>query len=459
MSDEPHKPSTARAVAIILAAGQGTRMKSKLPKMLHTVGGTALIEHCVATAATATGAQPIVVVGHGAEAVSASVGDRAQFAEQGEQLGTGHAVMQAEAAAVGAAQVTVTYGDMPLLTPETLQSLMTLQASTGAAVALLTLETDNARGFGRIIRDTGGERVLAIIEEVACTPEQLAIKEVNVGAYAFDGAWLWDALKRIQPNPKKGEYFLTDLVEIARADGREVRAVMTRDVEECIGINTRVDLADAEAALRTRINRRHMLSGVTLTDPATTYIEAHVEIGPDTVILPGTWLRGHTRIGSGCRIGPNAHIIESTIGDDVEVVTSMIEHAVIEDDVRVGPFAHFRPGARVCAGARVGNFAEIKNSTLGAGSHMGHFSYLGDATVGEHVNIGAGTITCNFDGVSKNRTVLGDGAFIGSDTLLVAPVVVGEGARTGAGAVVTKDVPEHSLAVGVPARVIRKLDA
>ncbi|MCS6848482.1 MAG: bifunctional UDP-N-acetylglucosamine diphosphorylase/glucosamine-1-phosphate N-acetyltransferase GlmU [Anaerolineae bacterium] len=456
MSDEPDHPH-ANTRAVVLAAGMGTRMKSKRPKILHSLAGRPLIDHCITIATRATGTTPVVVIGHGAEPVRAAVGERAIFALQAEQLGTGHAVMHAEACAAGATQIVVTYGDMPLLRPETLRRLMDLRERSGAAIAMLTLISDNPRGFGRVIRDAQGERVLAVVEEVSCTPAQLAIRELNVGAYCFDGAWVWDALKRIRPNPQKGEYFLTDLIEIAVADGREVRALTTDDRDECIGINTRVDLADAERALRRRITRQHMLNGVTIADPETTYIEEGVEIGADTVILPNTHLVGRTRIGSDCQIGPNSYIVESQIGDRVQIVQSMIEHSRVEDDVHIGPFSHLRPGAHVGAGAHVGNFAEIKNSTLGAGSHMGHFSYLGDATVGEHVNIGAGTITCNFDGVKKNRTVIGDHAFIGSDTMLVAPVTVGERARTGAGAVVTKDVPDATLAVGVPARVIRKL--
>ncbi len=461
MPEDSHKPNaqgTTRARAVILAAGLGTRMKSATPKMLHAVGGRSLIEHCVGMATIATGATPIVVVGHGADAVREAVAGRADFVVQAQQLGTGHAAMQAKALAQAAAQITVSYGDMPLLKPETLVSLIALRESTGAAVTMLSLVTDNARGFGRVIRDSTGERVTAIIEEVSCTPAQLAIKEVNVGVYCFDGAWVWDAMHRVRPNEKKGEYFLTDLVEIAVADGRDARAIVSYDADECIGINNRVDLADAEAALRTRINCAHMLNGVTLIDPASTYIDATVEIAKDTVILPNTHLVGRTRIGGHSRIGPNTILIETTIGENCEIVASMLEHSTIEDDVHVGPFAHFRPGAHVGKGAHVGNFAEIKNSVLGAGSHMGHFSYLGDATVGEHVNIGAGTVTCNYDGVKKSRTVIGDHAFIGSDTMLVAPVTVGEDARTGAGAVVTKDIPDHSLAVGVPARVIRKLE-
>jgi len=452
-SDHPH--SSTRAV--VLAAGAGTRMKSKRPKMLHTLTGRSLIDRCIETAAQVTGASPVVVVGHGAELVREAIGGRASFVLQAEQLGTGHAVLQAEAAAGDAAQVVVTYGDMPLLTPETLRELVRLRERTNAAVAMLTLISDTPRGFGRVVRDAQGERVLAVIEEVCCTPEQLAIRELNAGAYCFDGAWLWPALRRIRPNPQKGEYFLTDLIALAVADGREVRAIATDDHDECLGINTRLDLADAEVALRRRINSRHMLNGVTIADPATTYIDDQVEIGADTVILPNTHLVGQTRIGSDCQIGPNAYIIASTIGDRVRVMQSMIEESRVADDVHIGPFSHLRPGAQVGSHVHIGNFAEIKNSTLGSGSHMGHFSYLGDATVGEGVNLGAGTITCNFDGVKKNQTVIGDHAFIGSDTLLVAPVKVGDRARTGAGAVVTRDVPADTLAVGLPARVIRRL--
>ncbi|GIV84115.1 MAG: bifunctional protein GlmU [Candidatus Roseilinea sp.] len=456
MPDEPDHPC-ANTRAIVLAAGMGKRMKSKRPKVLHHLAGRPLIDHCITAAERATGHAPIVVIGHQAAEVRAEIGERVIFAHQDPPLGTGHALMQAEAHAAGAAQVLVTHGDVPLLRPETLRQLVALRERHGAAITMLTVIADDPRGFGRVIRDAQGDRVRAIVEEVACAPAQLAIRELNVGAYCFDGAWVWDALRRIRPNPRTGEYFLTDLIEIAVADGRDACALTVEDRDECIGINTRIDLADAERALRRRINRQHMLNGVTIVDPETTYVEVSVEIGADTVILPNTHLIGHTRIGSDCQIGPNAYIVESEVGDRVRIVQSTLEHARVEDDVHVGPFAHLRPGAHIGTGAHIGNFAEIKNSSLGAGSHMGHFSYLGDASVGEHVNIGAGTITCNFDGAKKHRTVIGDHAFIGSDTLLVAPVTVGARARTGAGAVVTRDVPDATLAVGIPARAIRKL--
>jgi bifunctional UDP-N-acetylglucosamine pyrophosphorylase/glucosamine-1-phosphate N-acetyltransferase len=291
---------------------------------------------------------------------------------------------------------------------------------------------------------------------VACTPEQRAIRELNLAVYCFDGAWLWLALKRIQPNPKKGEYFLTDLVEMARRDGREVLATIVEDADECIGINTRVDLADADAALRKRINKQHMLNGVSIVDPLSTYIDVGVEIGQDAIILPNTHVLGATKIGSECVIGPNSLLRNAMVGSRVEICQSAIHDSCVDDDADVGPFSHLRNGAHVAAGAHVGNFAEIKKSTLGKRSKMGHFSYLGDATVGEDANLGAGMITANYDGVNKHETRIGDNAFIGSDTILRAPVCVGDGAATGAGAIVTKDVPENSLVVGMPARVIRK---
>ncbi len=443
--------------AIVLAAGKGTRMKSGLPKVLHPLRGLPLIEHALRAAIRATGQKPIVIVGHDSAAVQAAIGDRADFVLQAEQLGTGHAVMMAEAAMRDdpSAHVIVTAADMPLVRPETLQSLVDECKQHGAALSLLSVVVNDPRGFGRVARDASGN-VTAIVEQVACTPEQLKITELNGAIYCIDAAWLWDALRRIEPNPRKGEYFLTDLVEIAVADGRTARAIVAGDIDECIGINTRVDLADADAALRRRINRAHMLNGVSIVDPAATYIDLDVTIGEDTVILPNTHVLGRSRIGANSAIGPNSLLRNATIGAGCEIRQSVIEDARVDDGADVGPFSHLRSGAHVCAGAHVGNFGEIKKSTLGPNSKMGHFSYLGDATVGENVNIGAGAITCNYDGVRKNPTTIGDGAFIGSDTLLVAPVEIGANATTGAGAVVTKNVPPDTVAVGLPARVIRR---
>ncbi|MCS6906987.1 MAG: DapH/DapD/GlmU-related protein, partial [Anaerolineales bacterium] len=295
----------------------------------------------------------------------------------------------------------------------------------------------------------------AIVEEAVASPEQLSIQELNVGLYCVRADWLWDTLPRITLS-QKGEYFLTDLVALAVKEGLEVKTVSLADPVEAIGINHRAHLAEAEAVLRERINTHWMLEGVTILDPQSTYIEADVYLGQDTVIYPNTYLQGKTVIGQSCTIGPNTLIRDSQIGSKCQIVFSVVERAVLEDEVDVGPFAHLRQGAHLARGVHMGNFGEVKNSYLGPGTKMGHFSYIGDATIGAGVNIGAGTITCNYDGEKKNPTEVGDGAFIGSDTMLVAPVKLGEGARTGAGAVVTKDIPPHCLAVGVPARVIRK---
>ncbi len=448
--------NTAGALsAVILAAGQGTRLKSALPKVLHPLGGRPLVSYAVETAQAVTGRPPVLVVGHGAEAVRAALGERARYAEQAEQLGTGHAVAQAAAALGEAWMVLVTYADMPLITVATLRALATAQLANPGPFTLLSVVSPALRDFGRVVRDARGE-LLAVVEAAQATPEQLALTEVNVGAYCFQADWLWRTLPRLPLSPK-GEYYLTDLVGLAVAAGERVGVVTTADADEALGINTRVQLAEAEAALRRRVNTHWMLAGVTLTDPATTYIEPGVTLGPDTVVLPNTHLAGRTTIGAGCVLGPNTIVRDSTIGDRCEIECSVLEGATLAEEVSVGPFAHLRAGARLERGVHMGNFGEVKNSTLGPGVKLGHFSYVGDATIGADVNIGAGTITCNFDGVKKNPTVIGAGAFIGSDTLLVAPVTIGAGARTGAGAVVTKDVPPDALAVGMPARAIRKL--
>jgi bifunctional UDP-N-acetylglucosamine pyrophosphorylase/glucosamine-1-phosphate N-acetyltransferase len=352
--------------------------------------------------------------------------------------------------------VIVTYADMPLLRATTLQKLVEAQKANPGPMSMLTVIYDDPRGFGRVIRKTDGT-VAEIVEEYVATPEQLAVKELNVGAYCFRADWLWDALHRI-PMSKKGEYYLTDTVALAARDGLPVQAIVLEDLAETIGVNTRIHLSEAETAMRRRINEKHMLNGVTLIDPASTYIEAGVSIGADTVVWPNTYLQGETSIGQGCSIGPNTHIRESKIGDRCKVFMSVMEGALLENDVDMGPFARLRKGAHLCDHVHMGNFGEVKDSTLGPGVKMGHFSYIGNAQIGPDVNIGAGTITCNYDGEKKHPTEIGEGVFIGSDTMLVAPVKLGEFARTGAGAVVTKDVPPDSLVVGVPARVVRTIE-
>ena len=444
--------------AVILAAGQGTRMRSSLPKVLHPLLGQPMAWHALETARQVTGAQPVMVIGHGAEVVRQALGPQAAtYVVQEPQLGTGHAVMQAEPLLRGACDlVLVTYADMPLISPDTLRQLVAAHQNNNAMITLVTVIAADPRGFGRILRDASGQ-VQAIVEEAQATPEQLAIRELNASVYCFSADWLWLALQRIPLSPK-GEYYLTDLVELAVADGLPVQALVADDPAEMIGVNTRVHLAEAEALLRRRINQAWMLQGVSMINPEATYIEPGVSIGADTVLWPGTYLRGRTTIGSGCELGPNTIIHDSQVGDGCTILASVLEGAILEDHVEVGPFARLRKGAHLASGVHMGNFGEIKNSYLGPGTKMGHFSYLGDATIGAEVNIGAGTITCNFDGTHKHPTEIGEGAFIGSDTMLVAPVKIGAGARTGAGAVVTRDVPPFSLAVGVPARTIRKLE-
>ena len=446
-----------KVTAVLLAAGQGTRMKSRLSKVLHPVCGKPMLAYALAVAGSASTEKPVVVVGKDGETLRAFLGDTTVCVLQDPPLGTGHAVRQAEASLRGNTDlVLVTYADMPLLRPETLVRLVETQKKNTGPITMLTVIAPDPRGFGRVVRGPDGS-VQAIVEEAAATPEQLTIRELNVGAYCFSAGWLWQALGRI-PLSKKGEYYLTDTVELAVNAGLLVQALVSDDLTESIGINTRVHLAEAEAAMRDRINRAHMLAGVTIINPAATYIDPDVTIGPDTVVWPNTYLHGKTVIGSGCTIGPNTITEDTTIGNDCKILAAVTEQAVLEDNVSIGPFARLRKGAHLCKGVHMGNFGEVKDSTLGPGTKMGHFSYIGNATIGPQVNIGAGTITCNYDGVHKNPTEIGEGAFIGSDTMLVAPVKIGAHAKTGAGAVVTKDVEPDTLVVGVPARPIRKLN-
>lgn len=447
-----------KITAVLLAAGQGTRMKSDLPKVLHPLCGKPMLWHVLEALKEVTTEPPVVVVGHGAEAVTKYLGESARTVLQEPQLGTGHAAMQAESLLRGDTDLVIlTYADMPLLRGETFKQLVDTQRLNPGPFNLLTVRAEDPRGFGRIVRKPDGT-VEAIVEEYVATPEQRQIKELNVGAYCFNAGWLWDALKRIEKNPQKGEYYLTDIVEIAARDNLPVQAVVHDDFTETIGINTRVHLSEAEAAMRKRINQMHMLNGVSMMDPASTYIEAGVQIGRDTTILPNTYIHGKTVIGERNVIGPNAIIRDTTIGNGCRILASVLEGAVLEDDVDMGPFARLRKGAHLKSRVHMGNFGEVKDSVLREGVKMGHFSYIGNADIGANTNIGAGTITCNYDGEKKHPTTIGEDVFIGSDTMLVAPLTLGDGSRTGAGAVVTKNVPEDTLVVGMPARAIRKLE-
>ena len=457
--------------AVVLAAGKGTRMRSTLPKVLHRVAGLPLLAHVLnaidsissasafaSLQTTTTSHRPIVVLGHGADQVETAFGERCLYALQEEQSGTGHAVLAAEKVVNELhplpRTILVCYGDTPLISGEILARVLFEHLTNQATLTFLSAIAEQPSDFGRVVRDANGQ-VREVVEVKGATEEQKRIIEVNSGVYCFDRSWLWTALQAL-PRNASGEYYLTDLVGIASSQGRKI-ATVGGIFDETIGINDRVQLAAAERLLRLRVLERLMYAGVTITDPATTYIDADVEIEPDTVILPGTMITGKTRIGSMCRIGPGTTIDQSFLGNGCIVRNSVVEETTLEDGVRVGPFSHCRPGAYLARNVRMGNFGEVKNSYIGAETDMHHFSYVGDATLGQHVNIGAGTITCNYDGVKKNHTTIGDGASIGSDTMLIAPVTVGEHAITGAGSVVNRDVPAGAVVAGVPARVLRML--
>ncbi len=445
-----------KTASVILAAGKGTRMCSNIPKVLHTLAGRPLMEYALDLGLDICSMPPIVVVGFESEKVQECIGDRAKVVYQESQLGTGHALNQTAGVLRGQADMIVVWAaDMPLLSNETLQSVVNCQIENEGPISIVTTVSNDDRGFGKVIRSEFGE-VQAIVEKSDATAEQLSINELNVGVYCFRSLWLWDELSALKPSAN-GEYYLTDLIKSAYSQDEKIGVVTTNAVDEIIGINTRVHLAEAETALRTRINNRWMERGVTLIDPANTYIDSNVEIGLDTIVLPNTHLQGNTVVGSECTIGPNSTIRNSVINDRCKIESSVVEHATLGNDVDVGPFGHLRAGAHLDDGVHVGNFGEVKNSYLGPDVKMGHFSYVGDATIGARTNIGAGAITCNY-GMDKNkhRTEIGEDVFIGSDTMLVAPLHIGSRVRTGAGSVVTKDLPDDSLAVGVPARIISR---
>lgn len=449
------QPAMSSVQCVILAAGQGTRMKSNRPKVLHQIAGQPLVAYPIGVANSIGSLRPIVVIGHGADEVRQAVGESVSYALQSPQLGTGHAVLCARDQIDPSSEIVVVlYGDTPLITAGTLRRLIAAHRQAAAVVSLITFHPQDPALYGRIVRDEHG-RIVEIVEYKEATSEQRAIREVNSGFFCYQTAWLLAHLDQLQPRAGHGELYLTDLVSIAAREGAPVAHVEC-DETEVLGVNDRVQLAQAERLMRERINTRHMLNGVTLIDPATTYIDAPVTIGADTIIQPNTHLHGNTSIGRDCTIGPNTIIDNSTIGNECAIVASLVESATLEDHVDMGPFSHLRKGAYLCAGVHIGNFAEVKDSRLGPGTKQGHFSYLGNADIGADVNIGAGTITCNYDGQKKHQTRIGDGTFIGSDTLLVAPVNIGARAKTGAGSVVTHDVADGELVYGVPARPKRK---
>ncbi len=438
------------AYVVVLAAGKGTRMKSALPKVLHQVGGLPLIEHVLRSADALSPASVVVIVGHQAEQVAATLSGRRDVtcAVQEPQLGTGHALLQAEAALQGARGTLVLLsGDVPLLRPETLTALVAAHHARQAAATVLTAEVAQPDGYGRIVRDNDG-RITAIVEHKDASPDERRIREINSGVYAFDLEPLFEALRSIGSSNAQGEYYLPDLVTIYRARGLTVETVAVADPREILGVNSRKELAEVAAILRARKNDALMSEGVTIVDPATTYIGGDVLVGADTVLYPGVHLEGRTRIGLGCEIHAGVRILDSVVDEGVVIGNHcVITESHISKGARLGPFAHIRPLSDVGENAHVGNFVELKKTVLGRGSKANHLAYLGDATIGERVNIGAGTITCNYDGRSKHPTIIEDGAFIGSDSQLIAPVRVGSGAYVAAGSSITEDVPAGSLAI------------
>ena len=447
-----------RMRAVVLAAGMGKRMHSDLPKVLHPVCGQPLLVYVLYALAAAGLARPIIIVGHGAGEVRAVVADRAEFVEQRDQLGTGHAVLQAlPLIETSSDPVLVLYGDTPLLEAATITALVELHRASRAAATMLTAELVDPGGYGRVIRRPDGV-VTRIVEEADATPEEARVREINAGTYVFDPRALSEGLDALRPANAQGEYYLTDTMGWLLSKGRRVEALMA-DAEQTMGINSRRELAAVEAVMRRRILERLMDGGVTVIDPAATYVHATVRVGRDTVIHPQSYLEGTTVVGAGCLLGPQAHVVDTTLADGVRVVASMVAGSEVGEGTTIGPYSRLRPGSRIGRFVEIGNFAEIKHATVGDYTKIHHKSYIGDATIGERVNIGAGTVTCNYDGRQKHHTVIEDGAFIGSDTMLIAPVRVGRGAVTGAGAVVNKDVPPGGVAVGVPARVIRHVSA
>jgi bifunctional UDP-N-acetylglucosamine pyrophosphorylase / glucosamine-1-phosphate N-acetyltransferase len=436
---------------VVLAAGKGTRMKSAMPKVLHRVSGLPLIDHVLRAASTLDPRSIVVVVGHEAGQLRAALRERPglSFAEQEPQLGTGHALLQAEPMLAGASgTIVLLSGDAPLIGASTLASLVERHAERGAAATVLTAVLDAPAGYGRIVRGED-KRIVAIVEHKDATAGEREIREINSGIYAFDIAPLFGALREIGSSNAQGEYYLPDLVRIYRSRGLTVETVEVEDSREILGVNSRKELAEVATILRMAKLDALMAAGVTIVDPATTFIEPDVEIGVDTIVHPGVYLEGQTRIGARCVIHSGVRVVNTSIDDDVVINNfCVLSDSRVSRGAIIGPFARLRPESVVGEEAHVGNFVELKKTTLGRGSKANHLAYLGDSTIGEKVNIGAGTITCNYDGTSKFPTIIEDGAFIGSDSQLIAPVRIGRGAYVAAGSSITKDVPADTLAIG-----------
>ena len=433
--------------AIVLAAGQGTRMKSDLYKVLHPVCGKSMVAHVIDNIVGLGTNRIVTIVGHGAEKVEETLGDKSEYALQKEQLGTAHAVQQAESLLEDLDGTTIVVcGDTPLIRSETMAALIAHHNDTKAKATILTALADDPTGYGRIIRGEAGQ-VLRNVEQKDATEEEQQVAEINTGTYCFSNRALFETLKKVKNNNAQGEYYLPDVVGILQAEGELVSAYVADDFSETLGINDRVVLSQAEAVMRRRIAIKHMQNGVTIINPDNTYISANAEIGRDTVLQPGTMIEGRTIIGEGCKIGPNSQLIDSVIGDRTNVHSSVVRMSTIGSDTDVGPFAHIRPDSTLGNSVKVGNFVEVKKSTLGEGTKVSHLSYVGDAEIGSQVNIGCGTITVNYDGKNKHVTTIEDDAFIGCNANLIAPVTIGKGAYVAAGSTISKNVPKDSLAI------------
>ncbi|MCS7173711.1 MAG: bifunctional UDP-N-acetylglucosamine diphosphorylase/glucosamine-1-phosphate N-acetyltransferase GlmU [Armatimonadetes bacterium] len=449
-----------RAAAVVLAAGQGKRMRSRLPKVLHPLCGRPMLLYVLEALRPVVQGPLVVVVGEEGTRVRTVLPDGVSVAVQDRPLGTGHAVacvLPYLESLEG--PVIIAYGDTPLVRTATFQRLVERHIQEGNTATLVSARMLDPTGYGRVIRRPDGT-LDRVVEEADATAEERAVSEVNTGLGCFEVGALREILPRLRAENAQGEYYLTDVFRLLREGGSRVGILQVREAEEVMGINTRKELAQAEAAMRRRVLEELMASGVTVVDPATTYVDPRARIGPDTVIHPFTVIEGETTVGRDCILGPGAHLISARVGDGVRVWWSVVEHSEIGEGSRVGPYAHLRPGCVLGRGVEVGNFAELKNARVGDRTKVHHVSYLGDALVGQGVNIGAGTVTCNlrYGVAGKQQTVIEDGAFIGSDTMLQAPVRVGAGAVTGAGTVVTRDLPPGAVAVGVPARVIRTVE-
>ena len=432
---------------IIMAAGKGKRMKSNLPKVLHNLAGKPILNYVSDTVSQLEAKRKILVVGCKSDKIRELIGDKIEFVEQKEQLGTAHAVLQTEKLLSGfKGDVLILSGDVPFLTVKTLKKLLKYHQNNNFCCTLLSTILKNPKGYGRIIRDKKGE-LKGIIEEVDLSPEKKKITEINSGIYCFNKEKLFQTLEKVTKDNKQGEYYLTDTVKILLEEGLTVGNIIVKDCSEILGINNRLDLADASQKVYQKTLQDLMLQGVTIIDPNSTFIEQGVKIGQDSIIYPFTIIEKDTKIGSSCLIGPYSHLIDADIRKGVRVWASIIESSTIKEGANIGPYAHLRPETVVEKGAKIGNFVEVKNTIIGEGSKASHLTYLGDATIGKKVNIGAGTITCNYDGEKKYKTVIEDGVFIGSNNTLIAPVKLGKDSYTGAGSTITEDVPEGNLAI------------